>query len=166
MTVASCRFVGYKMGSRNFKRLPIAYRSFHPFQKRLRREKMSLYIIGHCVLPQWLPHTSAAAALPWGFGQNSCEFSYQKRSSGGAEQEAHQVVRSSCTPILFPKGWLPSAVRWSRGKAPKRRQWRKKRGAFEAAARLARPKERGNRFAATVDKPPRSWGSKGDILFN
>nr|DAX23295.1 MAG TPA: hypothetical protein [Caudoviricetes sp.] len=57
-------------------------------------------------------------------------------------------------------------VRGSRGKAPKRRQWRKKRGAFEAAARLARPKERGNRFAATVDKPPRSWGFKGGILFN
>ena len=31
---------------------------------------------------------------------------------------------------------------------------------------MARSKERGNRFAATVDKPPRSWGSKGDILFN
>ena len=41
--------------------------------------------------------------------------SFRTRSAAAAaEREAHQIVRSSCTPILFPKGWLPSAVRGSR----------------------------------------------------
>ena len=113
-------------------------------------------------------------------GQNSCEFSYQmhtgceRRSRGehnrtegaAAEREVSQIVRRKTLMYWCGNSETSIGVRGSRGKAPKRRQWRKKRGAFEAAARLARPKERGNRFAATVDKPPRSWGSKGDILFN
>ena len=61
---------------------------------------------------------------------------------------------------------LPIGSSGVEGKAPKRRRWRKKRGGFEEAARLARPKRRGNRCAATVEKPlALSWGFKGVILY-
>ncbi len=40
------------------------------------------------------------------------------------------------------------------GKAAKRRRWRSKRAAFEAAARFAAPQGAGNRNAATVVKAP------------
>ncbi len=67
------------------------------------------------------------------------------------------TTRPRCTRCSVEGDWRVQ------GKAAKRRRWRSKRAAFEAAARLADPAGAANRNAATVAAAPLP-GSKGGAL--